>query len=229
MEVVPAVDLLGEDAVRLYRGDFDRPTWRRPAFEYVARLVAAAPIRLHVVDLDGARTGRIRAGLIERVVRAAEGVPVQVSGGVRSVAAARSLISAGADRVVISTAAFAGAPGLPPFVTALGERLVVALDVRAGRIAVRGWLANTEVSVAAALRRCVDAGVARLLCTAVDRDGTLAGPDVDLLTDVVAGGVPVMAAGGVRSRADLDALAGVGCEAAIVGTAIVSNPEALLT
>jgi len=110
MDVIPAVDLLGEDAVRLEQGDYQRVVARRPVSEYVAALVAAGPPLLHIVDLDGARLGQVRRDLVARVIEAAGPVPVQVSGGVRTVAMASDLVEAGAARVVIGTAAFGETP-----------------------------------------------------------------------------------------------------------------------
>src|ERR1700736_6519328 len=215
MEVIPALDLVGEDAVRLYQGDFARPIWRRPAVE-------------HLDDLDGARTGVVRVELLRRLMDRAESMRVQVAGGIRSTGAARSMIDAGADRVIIGTAAFAGADALREFVDEIGPRLVVAIDVRGGYVTVRGWQTETRLGVDQAVQHCCDAGVARFLCTAVDRDGTLAGPDLELLRTVVPAGVPVMAAGGVRSQQDVDDLSAIGCEAASVGTPLGSHPEAPL-
>ncbi len=229
MEVIPALDLVGEDAIRLYQGDFERPIWRRPAVEHLDWLVRAGASRLHVVDLDGARAGVVRVELLGSLLRRAGAMRVQVAGGIRSPVVARTVIDAGADRVIVGTAAFAGGDALQQFVDEIGPRLVVAIDVRGGYVTVRGWQTDTTLVVDEAVERCCDAGVARLLCTAVDRDGTLAGPDLELLRTVASAGIPVMAAGGVRSQQDVDDLAAIGCEAAIVGTALVSNPEALLT
>jgi phosphoribosylformimino-5-aminoimidazole carboxamide ribotide isomerase len=229
MEVIPALDLVGEDAVRLYQGDFARPIWRRPAVDHLDTLVRAGAGRLHIVDLDGARTGVVRVELLGRLLRRAGMMRVQVAGGIRSPAVARTVIDAGADRVIIGTAAFADRDALQKFVDDIGSRLVVAIDVRGGYVTVRGWQTETALVVEEAVQRCCDARVARLLCTAVDRDGTLAGPDLELLRTVASAGIPVMAAGGVRSQQDVDDLAAIGCEAAIVGTALVSNSEALLT
>jgi phosphoribosylformimino-5-aminoimidazole carboxamide ribotide isomerase len=229
MEVIPALDLVGEEAVRLFQGDFARPIWRSPAVDHLDRLLRAGANRLHIVDLDGARTGVVRVELLGRLLQRAHSIRVQVAGGIRTPAAARALIDAGADRVVIGTAAFAGADALREFVEEVGSRLVVAIDVRGGYVTVRGWQTETRLMVDEAVERCRAAGVARILCTAVDRDGTLGGPDLELLRTVARAGIPVMAAGGVRSQQDVDDLAAIGCEAAIVGTALVSHPEALLT
>jgi phosphoribosylformimino-5-aminoimidazole carboxamide ribotide isomerase len=223
MEVIPAIDLLGDEAVRLRRGEFDQVVLRGSPLE-LARRFAAAGVRLvHVVDLDGARRGGVRPTLIEELVGAATPARVQASGGIRSLEDAQSLLAAGAARVVVGTSAFAG-DALPGYAAALGDRLVVALDVRDNAIAVEGWTRSGAVSVEQAIDRCLEAGVRRLLCTAIDRDGTLGGPDVELVRRVVQlSGLPVLAAGGVRSEADLHALQKAGAEAAIVGRAVIAG------
>jgi phosphoribosylformimino-5-aminoimidazole carboxamide ribotide isomerase len=219
IEVVPAVDVLGREAVRLHEGAYDAVVARADdPVALAARFVAAGGRRIHLVDLDGARSGRVRPGLV-RAVADATGVPVQASGGIRSPADAHALLAAGADRVVVGTAAF---PDPSPWVEELGARLVVALDVRDGEVRTRGWTEGSGVSLADALDRCGSAGVERVLCTAIDRDGTLRGPDLDLVRRVAATGLRVLAAGGIRSPADVAALAAQGAEAAIVGRALLA-------
>ncbi len=223
--VIPAVDLLGEEAVRLEQGDFERVSLRAgdPA-ALVARFAAASPAFIHVVDLEGARAGRIRPALIGRLVAAAGGVPVQASGGIRSLADARALLAAGAARVIVGTAAFADPGALEAYAGALGERLVVAVDARRGRVALWGWERESELTVEEAAERCALAGVRRLHCTAVERDGTMAGPDLELLARVRGrSGLPVLAAGGIRSEDDLAGLAALGLEGAVVGRALLEG------
>ncbi|MFL6067585.1 MAG: HisA/HisF-related TIM barrel protein, partial [Gaiellaceae bacterium] len=172
------------------------------------------------VDLDGARAGRIRSDVVQAIVEAAAPVPVQASGGVRSVADAEALVEAGADRVVVGTAAWTL---LDELVASLGERLVVAIDVRDGVVHARGWTEGS-LDVDEAIRRCVAAGAPRLLCTAIKRDGTMQGPDIDLVRHVAeSSGLPVLAAGGVRSDEDVAALAEAGAEGAIVGRAVLEG------
>ena len=141
---------------------------------------------IHLVDLDGARSGMIRPDLVRSVVLAAAPARVQASGGIRSPADGERLLDAGAARVVVGTAAFSDEGALERFVAALGEQLVVAIDVRDGRVAIGGWMQATAITVEEASERCRAAAVPRVLCTAIDRDGTLAGPDVDLLERVCA-------------------------------------------
>jgi phosphoribosylformimino-5-aminoimidazole carboxamide ribotide isomerase len=219
IEVIPAVDVLGGEAVRLERGAYDAVVERAddPA-ALAARWAAAGARRIHLVDLDGAKSGRIRPELV-RDVRAAAGLPVQASGGIRSLDNARALLEAGADRVVVGTAAW---PDPSPWFE-LGGALVLAVDVADGELRGSGWTAGTGVSLAAALTR---AAGARLLVTAIDRDGTLAGPDVELVRRAAASGSPVLAAGGVRSSADVEALAAAGAEAAVVGRALFQPSSA---
>ena len=220
--MIPAVDVLGNEAVRLEQGDFDRVCVRAGgALALVERLAETQPPLLHLVDLDGARSGRVRPELVAAAVAAADGVAVQASGGIRSVADAEALLEAGAARVVVGTAAFADG-ALPEYVRSLGERLVVAIDVRGGSVAVSGWERSSGLTAEEAVDRCADAGVPRLLCTAVERDGTLGGPDLRLLARVRARARgPILAAGGIRPERDLEALAEVGVEAAIVGRGLL--------
>ncbi len=224
-EVIPAVDLLGEDAVRLEQGAFERVVVREEdPGALVERFVGAGARRVHVVDLDGARSGRLRPELVRALAAKAAPARVQASGGVRSTVDAQALLDAGADRVVVGTAAFADSGALERFVTELGAALVVAIDVREGRVVTRGWEHETELSADDAIDRCTAAGVQRLLCTAVDRDGTLGGPDLALLARVVERSrVSVLAAGGVRSPEDLAAIEEVGCEGAVVGRALLEG------
>ena len=228
-QVIPAVDVLGGEAVRLERGAFDRVVSRdADPLALVKRLVAAGARLIHVVDLGGSRSGRIRPELVSRLAAAASPAAIQAAGGVRSPSDAERLIEAGAARVVIGTAAFAGEMALSRFAAALGDRLVVAIDVRKGLVAVRGWEQTTGLTVEEAVARCAQAGVPRLLCTAIERDGTLGGPALDLLAQVrERSGLPVLAAGGIRSQTDLEAVATVGCEGAIVGRAVLEGLLAL--
>jgi phosphoribosylformimino-5-aminoimidazole carboxamide ribotide isomerase len=224
-EIIPAVDVLGEEAVRLEQGDFVRVVLREPdPVEVVRRFVHAGARMIHVVDLDGARTARVRPDLVSRIAAAALPARIQASGGIRSLADAEVLLAAGAARVVVGTAAFAEPGALERYVDSLGDRLVVAVDARRGRVAVGGWERETSLSAVEAAARCATAGVRRILCTAIERDGTLRGPDVGLLHSVRSrSGLPVLAAGGIASPRDIRAVERTGCEGAIVGRALLEG------
>lgn len=217
IDVLPAVDVLGEEAVRLHQGSYEDVIER--AAEPVAlahRWEEAGARRIHLVDLDGARSGRVRPELVRAV--AAVGLPVQASGGIRSLDDARALLDAGADRVVVGTAAW---PDPTPWFE-LGDALVLALDVRDGQVRAAGWTEAAGISFAEAL----DRARGRVLVTAIDRDGTLAGPDLELVRRAADAGLAVLAAGGVRSPADVEALAEAGAEAAVVGRALLAGDVA---
>ena len=224
-QVIPAVDILGTEAVRLLRGDYDEVTLREAdPFALIGRVAAAGAEIVHVVDLSAARAGGVRPELAARAVAAASPARVQSAGGVRSTSDAAELVAAGAERVVVGTAAFSNSSLLDEFVRELGQRLVVAIDIRAGIVAVDGWTQETSFSVSDAVERATQAGASRLLCTAIERDGTLGGPSLELLAEVCAlSGLPVLAAGGIRSPDDLRAVEAVGCEGAIVGRALLEG------
>lgn len=221
IQVIPAVDVLGEGAVRLHQGDYDQVVETAGDPVSLARAFAAeGATRVHLVDLDGARTGAVRPGLVREAAEAIAPATLQASGGIRSLADAAALLDAGAERVVVGTAAF---PDPGRWAEALAERLVVALDVRNGVVRASGWTAESGFRLAEAIDRCLAGGVTRVLCTAIDRDGTLAGPDLELVRRVAGCGLSVLAAGGVRSPADVAALAEAGAEAAIVGRALLGG------
>jgi phosphoribosylformimino-5-aminoimidazole carboxamide ribotide isomerase len=184
------------------------------------RFAQAGARRIHLVDLDGARSGRVRPQLVRAVAEAAAPARLQASGGIRSQEDAAALLDAGAHRVIVGTAAF---PDPAPWAEALGEQLVVALDVRDGQVRASGWTEGAGLSLDDAVARCLAAGVTRVHCTAIDRDGTLAGPDLELVRRVSASGLRVIAAAGVRSPGDVAALADAGAEAAVVGRALLAG------
>jgi phosphoribosylformimino-5-aminoimidazole carboxamide ribotide isomerase len=223
-QIIPAIDVLDGQAVRLDAGRFERVVARGgDPIAVVRELAGRAPL-LHLVDLNGARDGRCDEELVERVVAAAGDTPVQVGGGIRTPRQARRILAAGAARVVVGTAAF----GAPELLTALveeaGERLVGALDVRGASVVAEGWTRVVPTTVEAAIERLEAAGVPRLLCTAVARDGRLAGADVELLASLASrAAVPVLGAGGVRSQEDVERLERAGLEGAIVGRAVLES------
>ncbi len=223
MQIIPALDLLGDDAVRLEQGDFDRVLFRQPIESFMNRIVATDPPLIHIVDLQGARDGAIRSDVIARCAALAGSIPLQVSGGIRSTEAAHQVLAAGAARVIIGTAAWADKTSLSKFVESLGEQLVVAIDVRNGQLEVRGWTESSGLDVESAVQRCLDTGVTRLHVTAIDRDGTMRGPDVALYEHVCRSGIKVIAAGGVRDGRDLDALSPTGCEAVVMGVGYLAR------
>jgi phosphoribosylformimino-5-aminoimidazole carboxamide ribotide isomerase len=216
--VAPALDVLEGRCVRLREGVRERVTVEGGEPVEAAKRFAAEGARLlHLVDLDGAFAGRPTPGLVERVAAAVD-VPLQVGGGLRTLDAVQTALEAGAARAIVGTAAVSAA--FLELVAPLGERVVVAIDVKDGRVATEGWTDAADLRAAELARRCAEAGIARLLVTNTRRDGSLAGPDTELLAEVLAAGLPVLAAGGIASLDDLRAVKAIGCEGAIAGSAL---------
>jgi phosphoribosylformimino-5-aminoimidazole carboxamide ribotide isomerase len=217
--VYPAIDVLEGRVVRLAGGRREQVTVEGgDPVAAAARFAAEGAAWIHLVDLDGAFSGSPSLELV-REVAAAAGVPVQVGGGYRSAEAVEAAIAAGAARVMVGTAALD--PGfLAQAGKRFGETLVVAVDVRDGRVAVEGWTRGSDLSPTELARGCAEAGVRRLLVTSTHRDGSLAGPDLALLVEVLEAGLPVLAAGGIASLDDLRAVRDLGCEGAVAGSAL---------
>jgi phosphoribosylformimino-5-aminoimidazole carboxamide ribotide isomerase len=225
--IIPAVDVLDGEAVRLTRGDFSRIDPAGDPLDLVRQAAAASPPFVHVVALAAARDGGISADLARAVVAAASPVAVQLGGGVRSVDDALTLAAAGAGRVMIGTAAF-GWTALEEFVAAVD--LVVAVDVANGIVRTAGWRESSGLTTAEALARCSEAGVAHVLCTAVERDGTRSGPDLTLLREARACyDRELLAAGGIRHADDVAAIRSLGIDGVVVGRAWLDGTLALTT
>jgi phosphoribosylformimino-5-aminoimidazole carboxamide ribotide isomerase len=221
-EIIPAIDVLGGRAVRLAAGQRDAVTLEGgDPVELARRFASEGASRLHLVDLDGAFSGVPSFALVERVSRAG-GLPLQVGGGYRTLQAVATALDAGAERVMVGTAALT--PGfLEQAVERFGDSLLVAVDVRDGRVVVEGWTEASELTPGALAQRCAALGIARLLVTSAARDGSLAGPDLALVEDIAPAGIPVLAAGGIASLDDLRALEQRGCEGAVVGSALLAG------
>ncbi len=228
MQLYPAIDLRGGRCVRLLRGDYGAETVYSDDPVAVARRFAdAGAAWIHLVDLDAARTGEPVNRPLVTAVAASVPVPVQAGGGVRDEATVEALLDAGVARVVLGTAAMHD----PVLVTRVAARhpgaIAVGLDARAGEVAVQGWTEGAGVALLDAVRRFDDTGVAALVVTDISRDGTLTGPALDGLEEVVAAAtaVEVVASGGVGNLAHLRALAalqagGRRLAGAIVGKAL---------
>jgi len=218
--ILPAVDVLDGKAVRLLRGDFDRiEVDAGDPLELVRRAAATGPPLVHIVALAAARDGGPPVELAAAAVAAAAPVPVQLGGGVRSPADAEALVTAGVARVVVGTAAFGKTP-LSAFIDAVEDRLAVAVDVADGIVRTAGWLESSKLTTREALERCTGAGVATVVCTAIDRDGTRTGPDLGLLRDARARYAGrLLAAGGIRDASDVDAVRDLGLDGVVVGRA----------
>lgn len=211
MNLLPAIDIRDGRAVRLRQGDFERETvYADDPLEAARAWVEAGARALHVVDLDGAKRGE--PANIEHLGRIAAnaGVPIQYGGGLRTVAAVDSALDAGADRVVLGTAALSDDAFLDAVLERFSDRAAVAVDARAGEVAVAGWTRAAGERAEAVVKRLSERGVARLVYTAVDRDGMLDGPDLDALRALSAAAgeeTALVYSGGIGSLEDLRSVA----------------------
>ena len=208
MELFPAIDLRDGRCVRLYQGDYAQETVYADDPVAQAQAFAAEGARwVHVVDLDAARTGDPHNREVVAAIAAAVDVPVQAGGGVRDDGAADDLLSLGVARVVVGTAALERPDWVRDLASRHPGRIAVGLDARGHDVAVRGWVEGSGRDVVEVARRFDGAGVAALVVTEIGRDGTLAGPALDQLADVLgATSLDVVASGGVGTLADLRGL-----------------------
>ncbi|MFN7812015.1 MAG: 1-(5-phosphoribosyl)-5-[(5-phosphoribosylamino)methylideneamino]imidazole-4-carboxamide isomerase [Planctomycetia bacterium] len=225
MELWPAIDLRGGNCVRLLQGDYDRETVFGADPVAMARdFVAQGAPRLHIVDLDGARAGEpLQAELVGRMVRAA-GVPCQLGGGIRTRATVAAYLAAGVERVVLGSAAIEQPDLLRGLATEFPGRIVLGLDAREGRVAVRGWLETSPLTAVDLARTHAGLPLAGIVYTDIARDGMLAGPNLEALADMIAATpVPVIASGGVATAADIRRVAEIGAAGCIVGKSLYTG------
>jgi phosphoribosylformimino-5-aminoimidazole carboxamide ribotide isomerase len=222
VELWPAIDLRGGKCVRLLQGDYDRETvFGDDPVAMVRRFVAQGAKRLHIVDLDGAKAGRpVQAELIGRMVAAA-GVPCQLGGGIRSLETAQAYAEAGVARLVVGSVAIEQPALLEELATALPGRMVLGLDARDGRVAVRGWIETSPLTAVAVAQRHEGLPLAGIVYTDIATDGMLAGPNLAALEEMIrAVKLPVVASGGIATAEDLRQVARIGADGCIVGRAL---------
>lgn len=225
MILYPAIDIRGGQAVRLLRGDYERETaYDADPVDAAARWAGEGAEILHVVDLDGAKAGEPRNLDAVRRIAAAVPCPIQVGGGLRETGSVDAVLDAGAARVVIGTAALRDPEFLATALERHGDRVVVSVDARDGKVSLSGWTETSDLDVAAAVAELTERGAQRFLCTAIEVDGTMEGPATDELNRIAAGtGARVIASGGVGTLSHLETLArgaAPNVDGAIVGRAL---------
>lgn len=223
MILFPAIDVRDGRAVRLRQGDFDQETVYAEPVEAARRWQEQGARYLHVVDLDGARSGRPQSlAHVERI--AALGLPVQVGGGLRSVPDVRAAFRAGATRVILGTAAYVDVDFLDDVVAQWGERILVSVDVRGGKVATAGWTEQTQMPAETVIERMQARGVRSFVYSDIERDGTMEGPDLDGVQRIAATvRGRFVYSGGIARLDDLRALAElrrVNLSGVIVGRAL---------
>ena len=231
MELIPAIDIRDGRCVRLLRGDFDRETrYELDPVELAVRYRDAGARWLHVVDLDGAKRGESQNLAVVERMRDASALKIQLGGGLRTRAGLVRALSI-AERAVIGSLAVTDPATVGAWLDELGgDRLTLALDVRLGAdgtptVATHGWTQASAVTLAEAIERYLAHGLRHVLCTDIDRDGALSGPNLALYADCVRRWpqLALIASGGVRDARDLTALAGVGVAGAVSGKALLEG------
>lgn len=226
MELIPAIDLIDGKCVRLYQGDYSQETvYAGDPVEVALRWESMGASRIHIVDLDGARSGNPdNLTVVKRIVEAVQ-VPVQMGGGVRSLDTAHRIIEAGVQRVMLGTVAVREPEIVRSACDELGsDAVVVAVDSKDGVVAVSGWTSDSDMMATDLIASMMKAGVRTFLCTDISRDGTLSGPNYGLMRDLVGvAGEGVIAAGGIASVEHLERLADVGVGRAVIGRALYTG------
>ena len=232
MRLIPSIDLRGGRCVRLLRGDFNAETRYDDApHEILHRYRELGARWLHIVDLDGAKDGRLGNRAVIQTLASQKLVQLQVGGGVRSVATIDDLLASGVDRVVVGSAAVEQPEQVLAWLARVGaEKLCIAIDVRTSadsepRVYTRGWTEGTTATLWQIVERYRPAGLRHVLCTDIERDGAMQGPNLALYAEAMRRypDIEWQASGGVRDAADLDALAGIGVAAAISGKALLEE------
>jgi len=232
VKVIPAIDLQGGKCVRLYQGDFEKSTEYSDDPVAVAREFAGLQATdLHIVDLDGARSGTQENREIISTIAAQSGMTVQIGGGIRSRETATDWLAAGASRCVIGSLAVSESDAVKSWLVQLGaDNVVLALDVNIDangipKITTHGWTRASETSVYECIEDYLSAGLRHVLCTDVSRDGAMAGPNLDLYAGIMERypELQLQASGGVRHIGDLEALRELGIPAAISGRALLDG------
>lgn len=229
MELWPAIDLRGGNCVRLLRGDYAQETvFGHDPVAMVDTFRVAGARRIHIVDLDGAKAGTPAQADLVRRMAAAAGVPCQVGGGVRTAETAEAYLAAGLARVIVGSVAVEDPALLERLATAHPGRIVLGLDARDGRVAVRGWLDTSGHLAVDVARRHADLPLAAIVYTDIATDGTLSGPNVAGLEEMLAAArAPLIASGGIASLDDIRAVRSLGCAGCIVGRALYDGAFAL--
>ncbi|MBA2759542.1 MAG: 1-(5-phosphoribosyl)-5-[(5-phosphoribosylamino)methylideneamino]imidazole-4-carboxamide isomerase [Chloroflexia bacterium] len=222
MIIYPAIDIRGGKAVRLVEGDFDRETtFDADPLDAALRWQEAGAEWIHIVDLDGARTGAgANRAVIERI-RASVHCRIQLGGGIRTAGPIQELLDLGIDRVVLGSIAVTDPDVVRDAVSTYDDRIAVGLDARDGKLATSGWETQTDADAFEVAKAMGEAGVQHIIFTDIRRDGTLAGPNVDALQQMVASThASVIASGGIGAAEHVTGLVDTGVSGVIIGRAL---------
>lgn len=221
MIILPAIDLLGRKAVRLLKGDYNQVTvYSDSPLEVAEKFKSLGATHIHMVDLDGAKYGTAPNMDIVAEVAEKTGLFIEIGGGIRSMETVKKYIDAGISRVILGTAAICDEDFLKEAVKAYGEKIAVGADVKDGKIAVKGWLEQSDVTLDEFFLKMQDLGVKNIICTDISRDGAMRGTNLELYRELSAKySLDITASGGVSSIEDVKRLREMKLYGAIIGKA----------
>tara|TARA_Y100001968_G_scaffold129897_1_gene118597 strand:+ start:525 stop:1295 length:771 start_codon:yes stop_codon:yes gene_type:complete len=238
MEIIPAIDLLNGKCVRLNQGNYNEVTkFNSDPVRQAQIWESQGAKRLHLVDLDGAKTGKPINDLTIKEIKKSISIPIQLGGGIRNLKRAKELLDIGIDRIILGTIAIEE-PELVKFLSQeYPKRIAVGIDAKEGMVATQGWLKKSKINSLELAKGLNDLELAAIISTDISTDGTLKGPNVQALREIAEISInPVIASGGIGSIADLISLSDLeneGIEAIIVGRALydgsINLKEAQLT
>lgn len=221
MIILPAIDLLGRKAVRLLKGDYNQVTvYSDSPLEVARKFKSLGATHIHMVDLDGAKYGTTPNMDIVAEVAENTGLFVEIGGGIRSMETVKKYIDAGVSRVILGTAAICDEAFLKEAVRTYGEKIAVGADVKDGKIAVKGWLEQSDVTLDEFFLKMQNLGVKNIICTDISRDGAMRGTNLELYRELSAKySLDITASGGVSSIEDVKELRKMNLYGAIIGKA----------
>jgi len=223
IELIPAIDLIGGKCVRLTKGDYDtKKIYNEDPVAQAKEFEQLGFKRLHVVDLDGAKSKHIVNDAVLRAITENTSLTVDFGGGIKTAEDIEKAFAAGATMVTLGSIAVTNPDLCKEWIAKYGaEKIVLGADVRKGKISINGWKEDSEEELIPFLKKYVEMGVKNVLCTEISKDGTLAGPAIDLYKQIMAEypHVHLIASGGVGSNADIEALDRAGLPAVVFGKA----------
>ncbi|MEH1824623.1 MAG: 1-(5-phosphoribosyl)-5-[(5-phosphoribosylamino)methylideneamino]imidazole-4-carboxamide isomerase [Nostoc sp.] len=228
MDVIPAIDLLEGHCVRLYQGDYDRSqVFSENPADVAKQWVDEGANRLHIVDLDGAKAGKVvNLRAIEAIAHTVS-VPIEIGGGLRDRTSIQQVFNLGIQWAILGTIAVEQPQLVQELCQEFPEQIIIGIDARNGRVATRGWLETSEVLATQLAVQMQELGAAAIIYTDIHRDGTLTGPNLEALRELAAAiSIPIIASGGVSSLTDLLSLLALepqGVSGVIVGRALYTG------
>lgn len=225
MEIIPAIDIKEGKCVRLYQGDYSKVTvYSSKPEEVASSWQEQGATRLHIVDLEAAASGELVNFEVITRIRKAVYIPMQVGGGLRSIDAVKRMMDIGIERFVLGTAAVENPLIVNEFARLHGDKVIVGIDSRDGRVQTGGWLKSSAVSARELVLKMKDMGIERFIITDIARDGTMSGPNYTLLEEMVREkGLKFIASGGISALEHIVKLRKLGLEAAIIGKALYTG------